>query len=46
MTRILFRLEIQAEEEIPSTQSVQLALQHLEEHHFYPFVFDLAIESF
>lgn len=41
-----FRLEIQAEEEIPSTQSVQLALQHLEEHHFYPFVFDLAIESF
>ncbi len=41
-----FRLEIQEEEEIPSTQSVQLALQHLEEHNFYPFVFDLAIESF
>ena len=46
MTRILFRVEIQAEEEIPSAQSLQLALQHLEEHNFYPFVFDLAIESF
>ncbi|PGK11337.1 putative thiazole-containing bacteriocin maturation protein [Bacillus cereus] len=41
-----FRVEIQAEEEIPSVQSLQLALQHLEEHNFYPFVFDLAIEPF
>ena len=41
-----FRVEIQAEEEIPSAQSLQLALQHLEEHNFYPFVFDLAIEPF
>ena len=31
-----FRVEIQAEEEIPSVQSLQLALQHLEEHNFYP----------
>ncbi len=30
---------------MPSTQSGKLALQPLEEHHFYPVVFDLAIES-
>ncbi|CAM4000796.1 putative thiazole-containing bacteriocin maturation protein [Bacillus luti] len=41
-----FSLEIQREEDIPDVQSLQLALQHLSEHNFYPFVFDLAIESF
>lgn len=41
-----FSLEIQREEDIPGVQSLQLALQHLSEHNFYPFVFDLAIESF
>ncbi|HHT7189552.1 TPA: putative thiazole-containing bacteriocin maturation protein [Bacillus cereus] len=41
-----FRVEIQADEEIPDVPSLQVALQHLAEHNFYPFVFDLAIESF
>ncbi|PFW56882.1 putative thiazole-containing bacteriocin maturation protein [Bacillus cereus] len=41
-----FSLDIQREEDIPGVQSLQLALQHLSEHNFYPFVFDLAIESF
>ncbi|PDY09069.1 bacteriocin maturation protein, partial [Bacillus cereus] len=35
-----FRIEIQADEEIPDVQSLQLALQHLGEHNFYPFMFD------
>ncbi|KMN46838.1 putative thiazole-containing bacteriocin maturation protein [Bacillus sp. LK2] len=41
-----FRVEIQEEQEVPGVQSLQVALQNLAENNFYPFVFDLAIESF
>ncbi|MGH0930529.1 putative thiazole-containing bacteriocin maturation protein [Bacillus mycoides] len=40
------RVAIQEEEEIPGVQSLQVALQNLTENNLYPFVFDLAIESF
>lgn len=46
MTRILLEWKYKRKKKFHKVQSVQLALQHLEEHNFYPFVFDLAIESF